>query len=71
MAKQQVKQVLEIVPLATGKVEVHVRLACGCSIRKRVSSDQVVAGAGRKSMADWDTRIRFGSYKCPVGHGDD
>ena len=70
MAKQKVKQVLEVIPLATGKVEVHVRLACGCSIRKRVRGEQVVASVGRKSMADWDTSIRFGSYACPVGHGD-
>ena len=70
MAKQRVKQVLEVVPLGTGKVEVHVRLACGCSVRKRVRGDQVVVGGGRKSLADWDTQVRFGLYACPVGHGD-
>lgn len=67
MAKQEVFEVLEVLPYQEDQYNAHLRLVCGCAVRVTVPRDRVFAFPRARRVGRGDTNVR-GTFECPVGH---
>jgi hypothetical protein len=61
MASQAVDELLEELPAADGRLQVRLRLICGCEIEKTVAGDRVITTVD-------GLRLAVGKYSCPLDH---
>lgn len=54
-------QLLRETPLEDGRVEVTLRLACGCTVTRAIAASRIVE-------TDDGRRFAAGKYPCPAGH---
>ncbi len=67
MAKQEVFEVLEVIPYQEDLYKAHLRLVCGCAIRVTLPRGKVFAFPQARRRGRGDTNVR-GTFSCPVDH---
>ncbi len=65
--KQEVFEVLEVIPFQEDRYHAHLRLSCGCSVRVVVHESRVSAFPREERRGRGDTTVH-GMYACPVDH---
>ena len=61
MSFQAVRRIVLERPLADGRAEVALELACGCALVRRLDERRLVTTVE-------GARLAVGKYPCPVGH---
>jgi hypothetical protein len=65
--KQEVFEVLEVIPYQEDRYRLHLRLRCGCGVRVVVHQRRVSSFPRGKRQGRGDTTVH-GTYACPVDH---